>query len=291
MQPVGVQLDAIVGRGEVALTDIARAIADSEIARQVVGGPQVEGSRRGIGQRLSLGGKPRRSVRRAAGFAIEEGEVGEEVPLFGELAGRRQFDALHTLVARQRRGAISHLLPHIGFLHPEDSGIQAEAPIQQFPFAAQLPGLVLFRVEFCSSVAQARPRGGEVLRRRVEGVAVGEVDATGLSGLEHQPGSAAESLVAGAEALGDPGALRQAPVLYIAVHPVVAQAQAQVPHLVQGNGVERIERPVDQACLDLGGCRLAGRPTPVAGRAGQVVAGIGEAEVVGIDIAIVGLAG
>ncbi|MNV98101.1 hypothetical protein D3C71_1933100 [compost metagenome] len=39
VQPVGIQLDPVVGRGEVALADIARAVADADVAWQIVGGP------------------------------------------------------------------------------------------------------------------------------------------------------------------------------------------------------------------------------------------------------------
>ena len=283
VHPVGVQLGVVAG-GHVTLAGITCTVTHAPAGWQLVGAPQVERARRGVTQRLTFTGDTSSSVCGLEGFAVEEGVVGVDVPLIGNPTGHTKLNALHTLLTRQLSRAIGHGFTGVGLLDTEQRSIQLQAVIEQLPLGAQLPGFVLFRIQLGGSSSQRTGRR-QVLRRRVEGRTVSQVDAAILGRFVDHPGTATEFLVTRIHT--GHGAGRQRDVLRIAFDPVVTQAQAQVPLLVQGQGVEDINRFVIQLGAGFSGASLVDRPGVITWRVTQIEAAAGEIQAIAVSVAVV----
>ncbi|MCY1284878.1 hypothetical protein D9M70_337970 [compost metagenome] len=205
------------------------------------------------------------------------------------MAGQAQFHTLDTLLAGQLGRTIGHGFTCIGLLHAEQRAVHFQAAIQQLPLGAQFPGLVLFRIQVLGVRVQAATVGGDAFGGGVEGVAPGHIEAAVFHRLVDQAGAAAELLVLGGEVTGL--LVGRTEGIAVALEPVVAQADVEVPLLVQGDGVEDIQRLVVQLVLGVAGDGLVDRAIPVAGRVRQVeairrVQRIAQAVVVGLEVEV-----
>ncbi|MCY1285093.1 hypothetical protein D9M70_340180 [compost metagenome] len=186
-------------------------------------------------------------------------------------------------------GTVGHGFASVGLLDAEHRAIQRQATTQQLPLGAQLPGLVLFRVQVFGIGSQAATVVGQGFGGGVEGSAPGHIDATVLHWLVDQAGTAAQLFILGGEvaSLG----MGRGVGLAVAVEPVIAQAQVQIPLLIQGDGVEDVQRLVVQLVLGVAGGGLVDRAVPVTGRVAQVEAigriqGAAETVVVALEIEV-----
>ncbi len=275
MHPVSVDLRAAGlrrgiagGHGHIAGVDKLRAVADFEVGRQLVGGPQAERTRRGVGQRLAF----LHGVFARCGFQHFAAQLGvrrKGLPLVGDFAGGSQLEALHALLALQFERAVFQLDAAIGFVDAEDCCVKRQALVQQLPFGAQFPGLVLFRVEVLVAHIQAAAGGRQVLCRGVVRVAPGHIDGAVLDRFVGEADTAAEHLVRRFQ-LGAHARCQGAAVI-LALVALPTQPQAQIPLFAQRQGIEGIQRLIGQLGIQGRGVAAVARPDVVARRVVQVV--------------------